>query len=542
MASEPIAPKTPSLAAQVARAVVWNTLFAPLRLVTEVVATLAKLTVLSQASFGLLSIISATNNGLGTWIDLGTGRALPKYIPEAVHSGGPRATKRLLLAVLGAQICVLAVVGLGFVGLRDIYLDDLRDKITGIERITPQEQQALLGFVGQHGWLLIATVIALLLLGIFYDVLMAYLSSFFKQRAWNSVALVAQMLPQLLIIAVIAISGDIAWLLVAMVAAPSVAVALATWQMLRHQREIADLPQPDDDQRLLPPGFIRYCSVAFFMNATDFIASAGFAVFFTNSLVDAAVLMAGVNIVRMVLSYLYTPMVGVQVPLFTRVRQGEGGTLLGAYQSLIRLQTILLIPGGVGLLILAQPVFATLLPKYAEAAALVWVLVPCLFAESLLTTAYNALVVYERLRTLVLSRVLSLISVPLVLLLSPTLGIVGVALGFGVARVAAGLWVTVSGYRLLGLRWPWQFTLRVVAASVAMALVVGGLSILLPPVPAGAGVVERLLTLPLLLGVAMVGAVGLLGALRLLGGLDPQDRQQLARMRLPLKKWVLKIL
>ena len=39
-----------------------------------------------------------------------------------------------------------------------------------------------------------------------------------------------------------------------------------------------------------------------------------------------------------------------------------------------------------------------------------------------------------------------------------------------------------------------------------------------------------------------VGAAGFLAALRLLGGIDPQDRRQLDQMRLPLKRWLLRVL
>jgi hypothetical protein len=330
-----------------------------------------------------------------------------------------------------------------------------------------------------------------------------------------------------------------------MVAAPAIATALAGWQLLRHQRESAALwaalPQPADDRRLLPPGFVRYCGVSFLMTATDFLAGQGFAVFFAGSLIDAAILTAGVSIVRMVLGYLYTPMVGVQVPLFARVRAGEGGTLLGAYQSLIRLQVLLLIPGGVGLLLLARPIFAILTPDYVAAAPLVWVLVPCLFLESLLTTAHNALIVYERLRVIVISRLLTLISVPLVVLLSSTLGVVGAALAFGLARVLAGMWATGSGYRLLGLRWPWRFTLRVVVASAAMAALVGPVSAFLFRPDEGARGLARLGMLPPLLLIAGLGGVVFLATLRLIGGIDPQDRRQLEQMKLPLKKWLLRV-
>jgi O-antigen/teichoic acid export membrane protein len=534
-------PKQPSLATQVSRAVVWNTLFVPLRLIAEVLATLLKLTVLAPASYGMLSIIKSTNDGLGTWVDLGTGRALPKYIPETVRSGGPRAMYRLLAVVLGAQFALLALVGLGFALFYTQYLGDLERRIAA--ETTPDVQATLLRFVGEFGWLIIGAIMLLLLMGVLYDVLMAYLSSFFKQRAWNSVALAAGLLPPVLTVIAILAGYDVAGVLVASVLAPTIAVLLVIWQVLRHQREIAALPQPaTDDGRWLPVGFVRYSGVSLLMTATDFLASAGFAIFFAQTLVEAALLMAGVSIVRMVLGYLYTPLVGVQVPLFTRVRQGEGGTILGAYQSITRLQALLIIPGGVGLILLAEPIFALLIPQYTAAAPLVWVLVPTLFLECLLTTAHNVLIVYERLRIIIISRLLTLISVPLVIVLTPTLGIVGAALAFGLARVLAGFWVTANGYRLLGLRWPWAFTGRVVVASTAMALLVALLGWWIGTPNPDATRIERLLNLPLLFGVAALGGMLFLGILRLLGGLDPADRSQLERLKLPLKRWIMRVL
>jgi O-antigen/teichoic acid export membrane protein len=547
MAPETRSTRSPSLASQVSRAVVWNTLFVPLRIVAEVVATLLKLTVLSPASYGLLTLINATNNALGTWIDLGTGRALPKYIPETLATGGPRAMRRLVLVVLGVQATLLTCIAIGFIALRDTYLGDLRAKILRVDDLAAQAR--LLAFVGDHGGLIIVAVLAMLLMGIGYDVLMAYLSSFFKQKAWNGIALTANLLPPLLTSVAIVANWDVAGVLLAGVLAPTIATSLVTWQVIRHwntELQTSDVPLPPEATQQgrfgLPPGFIRYCAVAFLMTATDFLASAEFVVFFVETLVAAAIIKAGVSIVKMMLSYLYTPIVGVQIPLFTRVRAGEGGTLNGAYQSIVRLQVLLFVPGGVGLMLLAQPIFAALFPKYVTAAELVWVLVPCLFLESLLITAHNALSVYEKLHTIVISRVLTLISVPLVLLLTPVFGPIGAALAFGIARVIAGLWVTLSGVRLLGLRWPWRFTLRVLLASGVMALPVFGLTLLMPIISEQAELLVRLREALLLAGVASIGAACFVAVLRLTGGLDPLDREQLAKTKLPLKKWVLRIL
>jgi len=160
----------------------------------------------------------------------------------------------------------------------------------------------------------------------------------------------------------------------------------------------------------------------------------------------------------------------------------------------------------------------------------------------MLTTAHNALIVYEKLRVIVISRLLTLSVIPLLILLSPLLGIVGVALAFGLARVLAGLWATASGYRLLGLRWPWRFTLRVLLASSVMALLVAGMAALLPDLPLHASIFLRLREAGLLVCVALLGAGAFIAALRATGGLEPQDREQLAKMRLPGRRWLLRVL
>lgn len=560
---ETVKPKGPSLSAQVSRAVLWNTLFVPVRLLAEVLANLLKLNALSPASFGLLALISNTNNGLGTVVDLGTARALPKYIPESSHRGGPRAVLRLLGVVLAAQLALLALISAGLFIYGGPYIESLRGQVLADVALDPAAQAAALEFLARFGPFVIAAVVALLFLGVCYDMFMAYLNSFFKQRAWNSIDLAARLLPPLLSSAAILAGLDIAGVLAAMVLAPAIAVVLVAWQVGRLL--LADLrsaergplaitgaeprlvhgasPAQLERKQWLPPGFFRYSAVSFLMTLTDFIASAGFAVFLADDIGDVALLWAGTSVVKMVLAYLYTPMVGVQVPLFTRVRVGEGGTLLGAYQSLVRLQVLLLIPGGAGLMLLAAPVLSVLTPQYVGAAVLVWVLVPCLFAECLLTTAHNALIVYERLGIIVASRLLTLVVVvPLAIWLPPLLGLLGVALAFGLARVAAGLWVTASGVQLLGLRWPWRFTWRVALATLVMALAVWGLNWLLPALPADPTVAQRLVAALLLLGVTVLGGTTLFGVLRLTGGLDPQDKRQLAQLRLPFKRLIMRIL
>ncbi|WP_129630396.1 polysaccharide biosynthesis C-terminal domain-containing protein [Candidatus Oscillochloris fontis] len=545
----------PSLSTQVSRAVIWNTLFVPLRLVAEVLSTLVKINQLSQAGFGLVSLVRGASNLFGTGIDLGTARSLPKYIPEQDHAGGARAVLRLLVAVFALQMAVLLLVALGLALAQPQIGSYLQGLLSSNTRVEAEARAELSLFVADYTWLIVLVVLALLFLGTCYDMLMAFLSSFFRQKAWNSIALAAGLLPQFLTVAAILAlpaSLDILGVLGAMVLAPAIAVALAAWQVLGAQRDEQGQPirlvdevrtTLRDLRAALPPGFVRYSAVSYLMTVTDFVASFEFVNFFSQDIQGVALLSAGALLVRMALGYLYTPMVGVQVPLFTRVRQGEGGTLNGAYQSLVRLQLLLLVPGGVGLMLLAEPALLVLNPAYLPAAPIVWVLVPCLFLECLLTTAHNALIVHERLGTIIISRLITLlVVVPLAILLPPWAGLVGMALAFGVARLASGFWVTASGVRLLGLHWPWRFSLRVVLASAAMALIILGVRSLMPPLPTDVTLADKLREAVLMLGMAGIGAVAFFAALRLLGGIDAQDKAQLAKTKLPLKKWLLRVL
>jgi hypothetical protein len=75
-----------------------------------------------------------------------------------------------------------------------------------------------------------------------------------------------------------------------------------------------------------------------------------------------------------------------------------------------------------------------------------------------------------------------------------------------------------------------------------MALLVAGMAALLPDLPSPASILLRLRAAGLLAGVALLGAGAFIAALRATGGLEPQDREQLAKMRLPGRRWLLRVL
>ncbi len=545
-------PKPATLSHQVSRAVVWNTFFVPLRMLAEIAATALKLTVLPIAAYGMLALVSGAASAFGTWIDLGTTRALPKFIPETMQQRGPSAVIRLIGAVFIAQAVILLGIAVGLAVQQQSYLRSLGDRISADTRIDAAAQTLLHALLQQQGWVFITVIIVMLTMGVCYDVLMAYLNSFFKQRAWNGITLLAGLLPQLLAVIAILVAHytheplrwSIVGILIASALAPTLAVAVATWQVISIWREshTPTVTAMTTSTQWIPTGFLKYTGVSYLMTMTDFVAGKSFAIYLTSSISDAAILWAGASLVGMVLSYLYTPLVGVTVPLFTRVRAGEGGTIQGAFASIVRLQLLLLVPGGVALMLLAKPALIILTPQYADAVSLVYVLVPCLFLESLLTVAHNVMIVYEKLTIVTIGRLLTLIVIPLGMWLGDWYGVTGLALAYGSARVLAGIWVTFWGWRKLNLSWPWQFSARVLLATTAMGIIIYLCNTVINTPNVSMDILARLQLIP---GYALVGMASLIGfiiVLRLCGGLDTSDRDQLFKLKLPFKAYLMRVL
>jgi hypothetical protein len=208
----------------------------------------------------------------------------------------------------------------------------------------------------------------------------------------------------------------------------------------------------------------------------------------------------------------------------------------------VRIQILLLVPGAVALMLLAKPALQILTPQYVDAVWVVYVLVPCLFLESLLTVAHNVMIVYEELTLVTVGRLLTLSVIPFGWILGDWYGVVGLALAFGLARVCAGIWITAWGWGKLNLRWPMAFTLRVCGGATLMGLCIYAMNWVIPPIANDSSTLYRLSQLPIYGAVALIAALVFFVGLRLSGGLDNDDRNQLAKVKLPFKDYLLRYL
>jgi O-antigen/teichoic acid export membrane protein len=553
--------RRPRLGQQVAQAMAWNTMLAPLKTVVELAANLIILNVLLLPQVGVLRLITSAAGILGVWVDLGIDRSLPRFIPELEQQRGRAAVGHFMAWIFALKVLLLLLFSAVFLAFAGWFVEtlliggiaDLSDRFDATTRRALEQEIAALA-----PWM-IGAVLALVALGSFYDGLMAFLVSYFRQRAWNLITIAGDLIQPTLTATLVLAQWGIAGVLVAIVVTPVISVVLAGWQVLNGLRErqasvseptaplIAEAPITETPAKPPPPGeplwrrFALYTGVSNVLNLSDMFVSWTFAIFLLGNPALAALYSVGTAMVRQALALLYRPLVGIQVPLFARVRGGDG-SLPEAYAAVGRILALIMLPGGVGLVLLAHELILVQYPQYAPAALVIYILTPCLFLEAFLSSAQIVLQVYERYRLLLLSRAPTLLALPLMVWAAPRYGLAGAALSVGLGRVLFGLTAALLAQRVLPLRYSWRFFGRVALAALAMAGVVLALRWGLGLGTIGSGLGERLLAAGALIAVIAAGALSFVLALRLLGGIEPADRRWIAESRLPLRRWIVRFL
>jgi O-antigen/teichoic acid export membrane protein len=560
----------PTLTQRVASAAAWNTLLFPARFVVGLASSVLLFSALTLAEYGILTLLTGLAATIGVYADLGIERSLPRFIPEVERGGGRAGVARFLRRIIALKlaivlVCIAALLAfsrplIGFVLANEQRaLQQAQVEVAKLTfRAAPSAElnkaieardatEAVIHQIEQRGMLFLWAIGALVCFGAIYDVFLAFLTTYFKQRAWNIITVVVTLLQPLLILGFILLGWQLEGVLLGMVITPVIAVILAGWQARRAARDLdhGDPAAPTDPT--LTRRFAGYAGMSFFIQATTWFYDIPFVVFALAGLGTGAEQIAIVGFAykfaKDYLGYVYIPFSGVLTPLLARIRgRQDPAALQETYGSLTRIFALLLIPAGVGLALLAPRLLALLYPRYTDTATLIYLFIAFTFAESLLSVPHNVLMVYERYRPVLLSRALALLSVPLLALLVPLWGLIGAAVAVGVARVLSRL-VTFISIRLhMGLRFPFGFVGRVLIATALFGL---PLLLLLPvwPLPASAAGWAGKAAAALSLGaLAALSGLGYLIALRLLGGLDEQERKRILSLKLPFKSALARLL
>jgi O-antigen/teichoic acid export membrane protein len=525
---------SPSLGRKATGALFWNTAFLPLKALLGFVVAITIVQLFSRDSYAAYAIVTAFLGTLGMYVDLGIERALPRFVGEVERREGRKGLYRFILNITLVKLAILAIVILALV----LFAPSINNLMQW----------------GEAGYVYLGFIYALLILGALYDIAIQILFSFFKQKATNLLDIIVTILnPVLTLIFVIWFKLEQYGVLVALLITTVLCVIIAGWQAWRASQETAIKPvAPATDQEKvtgssLKSRFIKYASLMYFFNISTSFYDASFAILILTAYQE----LTAVIIIRLVyffiktlLKTLLTPFVGVQTPLFSGIHaQNRQPDLQTAYSAFSKLQIIILVPSATGILIVSrnllellmvnntnpQAVLPPTLLNLATVACILTVLFT--FLESLISLPLTVLMIYEYYREVIISRLLPLLTVPLLLVsIQGGWGVIGAITIMGSLAVLSRVVALLFLQKRLRLRYPTKFLLKVLIASLSFGVPLGGLAWLLPT--------NWLTTF----GIAISGVIIFYGVFKLLGGFDQEDKARITAMKLPLRKYIVKYL
>ena len=540
----PAAPVQGALSRQVSRAMLWNTLWQTVRLGAGFVSAIVVANVLEKESYGAVVTIGAMATTIGLFADLGIERGLTKFLPEIESRYGRRGVARTLQTVIGLKLLLIAVT----IGLALIFRNQLFGYWLGRAEPGPKGD-AIRETIGRYRWVFFWALMALVLLGALFDVYMQALTAYFKQRASGAIGFVVQVLSPILRIAVVLIGWGTLGFVGALVAVPLVATMLAAWQTSKVRRELEEHPTQESAGARLPQRLGSYTGLSYWQQLTEYCYSIDFMLLVLPGFAAAGSLKFAHSLVGQLLTALWSPLLGVQIPLFARLQQrGDPRQLHDAYRLLSKFLAAIMLPAATGLFLLMPNLVMLLGRQYADAIPAARILTLGLCLDAAISVPLAILMAYEHYRPMLIARSCALLAIPLVIFLVPRTELIGAALVMTGTRILCDGLAMALALRHFRLRYPTRFALRVFGASLAMAAVVAPLALLVltPPFPADPKIaVDKLLWLGYLVGNAASGGLGalvFLGVFKLTGGLDPNDRQRIRELRLPLANRLLRFL
>ncbi len=533
--------KQKPLVERAGRAVYWNAAFFPLKMLISVGSSIVLTRGLRLNGLYLFTIALVILDSLGLFADLGIERTLPRFLPEIEMRYGRRGIKRFLLWVGAVKgVVLLALIAALVIG-SDYW----------VKRFS-------LG--GNGGWL-IFFVVALLALGAVWDVSLQLLYTHFKQKSTNTLDLIVAVIRPGLTALFVLLGYGAPGALGALLLTTLISVALSLWLGMRLLKTMPEEPHPNaakarmPSTRTLRSRIASFAALSYLINWSvylydlDFVALAiSFIVVGKDEKVAVVLISLAYKFAKELLRGLVVPLTGVQTPLFSRLyAEGRIEGLRTAYVTLTKFLILALMPAGVGLIFTARNILQILYGQKGSDAVLTPATMPTvvactailafgLYGEAIISVSLNVLMVYEEYRAVISARLVSLVSVPLLLLLVPPFGAVGAALAVAVAALGSRSLALLYAVRKLRLPFPQLFFTKVGASSAVMGVALLPFLVFAPPT------LPLLMLIPVTGASIVVGAAVFLGVFKALGGLEREDKERISSLRLPLVGLAMRLL
>jgi O-antigen/teichoic acid export membrane protein len=513
---------TPSLIQRTGRAAFWNALLVPAG------ATLALVfAVLVRRRFGLYAGVYDTAQGVaGTlmmFTSLGIANSLTKFLPEIEAESGPAAVILFLKRVGAVRLLLLAIV------------------LLPLNLFAPQIAAGL--DLGAQGVLILRLVSILVFGRVLIELVSRTLNAFFDHLRTNLLSLLQGVLDVALVGAAVIGGYQIAGVLGMVVLSASITAAVG-WSTAR--RTLARLtsspsgaePSPADRATTAAavaaqqPRFFGYSLFMFLFDLSNYFADIAFATPALAILLgyeQVALFAAAFNLSFRTVGLMVASFRGVYRPMFAHLRaRNDPEQLRRAFAGVSKAQLVLLLPAGVGLIVMAGDYLPLMFgAEYAAAVPAAQLFVALMYTQTAFNLGVIWLSVDERYRAVLWCQSILVFAAPFFLIAAGSRGFVWAAAVFGGARVLSSLSGYLLCYRWYGFRFPWWFGAKIGAVAAVMGALLAAARTFL-----GRSVAEAVV---LTIAGALIYALGL----RLARILGAEEIDLLERSDMPGKRWLL---
>jgi O-antigen/teichoic acid export membrane protein len=504
---------------QASRAALWNALLLPLLSVLNLAFA-----VVIRRRFGLFSgvydVLLGLLSALLLYSGVGIPSALSKFLPEVAALSGAQAVGRFLRQA--------AIIRLGCLALLLVPLNLLAEPVS-----------SKLG-LGPDGPIYIALMSGLTVARAVLQFMSQALNAFFAQLRSNLFALAQAALDIALVGLALFVGFEMAGVLGGLLASASV-VALASVTSTRrllsragagmaeaHGRQPADRRAWFDGEA---DRVIRFSAFSYLFGFLGFFTDMGFAapaLALTLAPAQVALFATAFKLTFMTVVLVVSGFRGLYQPVFARLRiRNDPRQLQQAFAAVSKAQLVLLVPAGMGLMVMSGDYIPLLFgAEFRPAVPISWVLVGLMYAETAFNLPNIILSVDERYRALFWTQAVAIVAAPLFVITAGTLGLIGAAIVLGGSRLATALAGYSIGRRAYGLRFPWSFALKVGTVGLVMAVTIGTARLFWSTSPAEA------------LTLTALGMLVYLVGLRIARVLGPEEIDLIRRSQVPGHAWV----
>ena len=430
--------------------------------------------VLVRRRFGLFSgvydVLLGLLASLVFYSGLGIPASLPKFLPEVVASAGPAQLRRFVRQASAIRFVLL--------GLLLIPLNVFATPVA----------QAL--DLGPDGALYIGLLSGLVVTRAVLDLAFRTLNAFFAQFWSNLFALMQAMLDVVLVGFVLLLGYEMAGVLGSLLASAGVmAVVSAGYVWLRFDRlssrDVAATgtgasPSSDGSRWLAGHGtrFVRFSLFTYAIGLLSFFTDMGFAapaLALTLATEGVALFATAYKLSFMTITLGLGGFRGLYQPVFARLRiRHDPGQLRRAFSIVTRGQLVVLLPAGMGLLVMCGDYIPLLFgTEFRPAIPVARVLVAFMYVTAVFNIPGIILMVDEQYRSAFWAQSIPAVAAPVFLLAAASSGLLAAAVVFGGARLGTAIVAYAMCRRRYGLTFPWVFAARIGAISLAMATTLG---------------------------------------------------------------------